>query len=304
MLDLRRLHVFREVAARRSFSAAALALNYTQSSVSQHVTNLERELGVTLLDRGARPVQVTEAGEVVLGHADDLLSRAAAIERELAGLAGGETGQLRVGGFLTAWATFLPAAVAAYSRAHPRVQLDLRQIEPEPAVSALRSRDLDLAVVYRFDDPRDDDRLAWMRLLDDPYAVALPAAHELTREEQIPLERLARERWIIPPAGSPYTRTLRALCRERGGFEPEVAYETPDVTLAQPLVAAGLAVALLPDLALRPRHAGVVVRPLAGIPPARAVEVGWATGRRVPPAGAMIDALREAAAALSGRARP
>ncbi len=83
-----------------------------------------------------------------------------------------------------------------------------------------------------------------------------------------------------------------------------MAYETPDVTLAQPLVAAGLAVALLPDLALRPRHAGVVVRPLAGIPPARAVEVGWATGRRVPPAGAMIDALREAAAALSGRARP
>ena len=130
MIDLRRLHVFRAVATQRSFSAAASALNYTQSSVSQHVTNLERELGVTLLDRGARPVRLTDAGEIVLDHAEDLLGRAATIERELAGLAGGEAGTLRLGGFFTAWATFMPAAVAAYSRDRPRVQLDLRQLEP------------------------------------------------------------------------------------------------------------------------------------------------------------------------------
>src|SRR3954447_8083699 len=103
MLDLRRLQVFREVAARRSFSAAADALSYTQSSVSQHVTNLERQLGVTLLDRAARPVSVAAAGEVVLRHAEELLGRSAAIERELATLAGGETGELRLGGFFTAW---------------------------------------------------------------------------------------------------------------------------------------------------------------------------------------------------------
>jgi DNA-binding transcriptional LysR family regulator len=185
------------------------------------------------------------------------------------------------------------------------VQLDLRQLEPEPAVRALRARDLDLAVVYRFeavDEPRDHDRLAWLRLRDDRYAVALPAGHPLAGETEIPLERLATERWIMPPGASPYTRVVRALCREHGGFAPDVTYETPDVSLAQPLVAAGLAVALLPDLALRPRHARVVVRPLAGVPPARAVEVGWATGRRVPPAGAMLDALRAAAADLSAPA--
>src|SRR3954468_4779078 len=139
MIDLRRLHVFRAVATQRSFSGAATALNYTQSSVSQHVTNLERELGVTLLDRGARPVRLTRAGEIVLDHAEDLLGRAAAIERELAGLAGGEAGALRLGGFSPAWPPFMPAAVAASSRERPRGQLALRQLEPVPAVRRLRA---------------------------------------------------------------------------------------------------------------------------------------------------------------------
>src|SRR3954466_14570364 len=157
MIDLRRLHVFRAVATHRSFSAAAAALNYTQSSVSQHVTNLERELGVTLLDRGARPVKLTEAGAIVLDHADDLLGRAAVIERELAGLAGGEAGTLHLGGFYTAWATFMPGAVPPPSRGRPRGPLALPQPEPVPAVRRLRAGDLDLAVIYRFADDRLDD---------------------------------------------------------------------------------------------------------------------------------------------------
>src|SRR3954447_930042 len=132
MLDLRRLHVFHAVATHRSFSAAATALDYTQSSVSQHVTNLERELGVRLIDRSARPVEPTEAGELVLRHAEDLLGRATSIERERAALRHGERGTLRVGVFYAAWATFMPEAVAAFSRARPRVQLELRQLEPGP----------------------------------------------------------------------------------------------------------------------------------------------------------------------------
>jgi DNA-binding transcriptional LysR family regulator len=296
MLDLRRLRVFHEVATRRSFSAAADALDYTQSSVSQHVTNLERELGVTLLDRTARPVQVTAAGHVVLRHAEDLLGRASAIERELAGLTGGDEGTLRVGGFFTAWATFLPAAVASYSRAYPRVQLELRQLEPEPAMRAVRAGDLDLAITYRYE-PAGDDRLTRVHLLDDPYAVALPAGHRLARRDAVALADLAAERWVSPPADAPYTRLLRRLCSEQGGFEPDVAYETPDVGTAQPLVAAGLAVALLPSLALSPRRRGVVVRPLPDMPPARAVEIVRLEGRRIPTAGRMVEALRAAAAA-------
>src|SRR5581483_8273824 len=108
MLDLRRLQVFRAVATRRSFSAAALALSYTQSSVSESVAALERELGVTLLDRSSRPVRPTPAGDVVLGHAETLLGQAAAIEEDLVALTRGDAGRLRLAGFYTAWSTFLP----------------------------------------------------------------------------------------------------------------------------------------------------------------------------------------------------
>src|SRR5262249_31402180 len=123
MLDLRRLSVFREVETRRSFSAAALALSYTQSSGSQTVADLDAELGVTLLDGWSRRVRTAPAGELVLGHAEALIGQANAIEADLAALTAGDTGRLRLGGFATAWATFLPAAVAAFTADHPQVEL-------------------------------------------------------------------------------------------------------------------------------------------------------------------------------------
>src|SRR5690242_16180522 len=149
MLDLQRLQIFRTVATMRSFSAAALELSYTQSSVSEAVATLERELGVTLLDRSSRPVRLTPSGEVVLAHADSLVAQAAAIEVDLAALTRGDAGRLRLAGFHTAWSTFLPAAVAEFTRAHPGVQLDLEQLDPPAALRQLRAGELDVAVIYR-----------------------------------------------------------------------------------------------------------------------------------------------------------
>jgi DNA-binding transcriptional LysR family regulator len=295
MLDLRRLATFREVVARRSFSAAADALDYTQSSVSQQIATLEGELGVTLIDRGSRPVRLTTAGEALLAHADELLAQAATVERELAALSRGESGTLRVGGFYTAWATFLPSAVAAFSRRYPRVQLELRQLEPQPAVRGVRTGELDLAVVYRFDDADADGLLRWTRLLDDPYAVALPADHPLAERERVALGELAAQRWVSPPSDDLYAQVLRRLCRELGDFEPDVAFETQDIAMAQPLVAAGLAVALLPALGLLPTHARVVVRPLSSTPPARSIWAVRPANRPAPAVAAMLDAVTEAA---------
>ena len=294
MLDLRRLRTFREVIGRRSFSAAAQALDYTQSSVSQQITTLERDLGVTLIDRTSRPVKPTAAGTAVLAHADALLAQADAVERELAALTKGEAGTLRMGGFYTAWATFLPAAVAAFSRSHPAVALELRQLEPTPAIRAMRAGELDLAVVYGFEAP-DDGALELSHLLDDPYAVALPSRHPLAARRQVTLAELAGERWVSPPADHTYTQILRSLCRELGDFEPDVAYETGDIAMAQPIVAAGLAVALLPALGLVPTHAGVAVRRLRSTPPARSVWTVQPRNRRAPIAVAMNDALVHAA---------
>jgi DNA-binding transcriptional LysR family regulator len=282
------------VIGRRSFSAAAQALDYTQSSVSQQITTLERDLGVTLVDRTSRPVKPTAAGAAVLAHADALLSQADAVERELAALTKGESGTLRLGGFFTAWATFLPGAVADFSRSHPAVALELHQLEPVPALRGVRAGELDLAVIYGFEPP-EDGVLESTHLLDDPYAIALPSRHPLAARDALDLGQLAGERWVSPPADHAYTQVLRDLCREHGDFEPDVAYETGDIAMAQPIVAAGLAVALLPALGLVPTHAGVRVLALRSTPPARSVWTIQPPNRRAPVAAAMNAALARAA---------
>jgi DNA-binding transcriptional LysR family regulator len=207
---------------------------------------------------------------------------------------------LRLGGFFTAWTSFLPSAVASYAEPHPHVQLELRQLEPEPALRALRAGDLDLAVIYRFDPV--EDGLSRSVLFDDPYVVAVPAGHRLARRRAIPLAQLAGERWVSPPPDAPYTRVLVRMCREHG-FEPDVAFETIDIAMVQPLVAAGLAISVLPALAPSPLQAGVAIRPLEGDRPARTLEIVEPAGRRMPAARAMAEAIRAAAGKSVAAAR-
>jgi DNA-binding transcriptional LysR family regulator len=302
MLDLRRLDIFRRVATLRSFSAAALELSYTQSSVSEAVATLERELGVTLLDRSSRPVRLTPAGEVVLAHAEALTAQAAAIETDLLALTSGDVGRLRLGGFYTAWSTFLPTAVANFTHDHPRVQLELKQLDPPAALQELRAGELDLAVIYQFQpgDPADDAnaRLSSTHLAHDPYALAVPAGSRLARKSRLTVTDLAKSRWCSAPLGSPQALLLQQFCREYGGYEPKLEYPTDDVAMAQPLIAAGLAVALLPSLNLAQPHPGVTVRKLPDVPPGRDLWCVRPTNQHLPAATAMIGALVQATTPL------
>jgi DNA-binding transcriptional LysR family regulator len=299
MLDLRRLQMFHAVATRRSFSAAALELSYTQSSVSEGVAVLERELGVTLLDRSSRPVSVTPAGEAILAHAEALLGQAAAIESELAALSSGDSGVLRLAGFYTAWSTFLPLAVADFSQSHPRVKLELGQLDPPAALRQLRAGELDLAVIYQFapGDPAKgrDDGLVSTHLAHDVWVLAVPARSSLARKGRLKVADLAGASWCSPPLDSHATLLLREYCREHGGFEPRIEYPADDVTMAQPLIAAGLAVALLPGLNLAQPHAGVTVRELPHAPPGRDIWCMRPRSRRLPAAEPMVEALVRAA---------
>jgi DNA-binding transcriptional LysR family regulator len=139
MHDLRRLRAFRAVAERRSFSAAALDLGYAQSVVSHHVGALEREFGVTLVDRSSRPVALTDAGERLLAHAVEVLGHLAAAEEELRAIAGVQTGLLRVGAFSSACTSFVPAALGRFEAQHPGVDVRLEALETEPALQRLRA---------------------------------------------------------------------------------------------------------------------------------------------------------------------
>jgi DNA-binding transcriptional LysR family regulator len=302
MLDLQRLQIFRRVATLRSFSAAALELSYTQSSVSEAVATLERELGVTLIDRSSRPVRLTPSGQVVLAHAHALLVQAAAIETDLAALTRGDAGRLRLAGFYTAWSTFLPTAVADFTAANPHVDLELEQLDPHAALRQLRAGELDLAVIYRFEtgDPADDPeaRLSSTYLVHDPYALAVPATSRLARKRRLRVADLAQTSWCSAPLGSPATLILQQFCREHGSFEPKLEYPTDDVAMAQPLIAAGLAVALLPRLNLALPHPGVTVRELPHAPAGRDIWCVRPVHQRLPAATAMIDALTRATTRL------
>src|ERR687883_2095064 len=122
MLDVKRMGVLREVAAQRSFSAAAHKLGYTQSAVSQQIAALEREAGSTLIERNPRGIRLTEAGEALVRHADKVIARLAEAEAELEAIAGLRGGRLRLASFATAGATFVPLAIATFRAQHPAVE--------------------------------------------------------------------------------------------------------------------------------------------------------------------------------------
>jgi DNA-binding transcriptional LysR family regulator len=307
MHDLRRLRAFHAVARRGSFSAAARELGYTQSVVSHHVAALERELGLTLFNRGTRPVSVTDAGSRLLRHTESALGHIAAAEDELRAVAGLQSGDLRLGAFLTASNSFVPEALARFEGAHPDVRVRLEHVEEPEELRRVRSGDLDLAVVFRVraqmgdEGPGPDEGLAEVYLADDPYRVVLPLTHPLARRRTLRLADLAGERFSAPPAGGfqPYRILLERLCAE-AGFEPNVAHEVDDVTVARAFVAAGLGVALLPELALPPPHQDVAVRPVREIRPFRSIYATWRRDRRVPAVAHMVRYLADAATARLG----
>src|SRR3989440_6151761 len=134
MLDVRRMRVPREVAAQRSFSAAAEKLGYTQSAVSQQIAALEREAGATLIERNPRGIRLTDAGEALVRHTEKILARLAEAEAELDAIAGLRGGRLRLATFPTAGATLVPRAIAEFSKRHPGVDLSLAEAEPDDSL--------------------------------------------------------------------------------------------------------------------------------------------------------------------------
>src|SRR4051794_18478932 len=176
MLSVQRLRVLREVVARGSFSAAAEALDYTQSAVSQAVATLEAETGATLIVRDRRDLRPTAAGAALIEHADGILTRLEAAEESLAALIGLRGGRLRMASFPTAGATLMPLAIASFRGEHPEVELSLVEGEPDEIAPRLRTGEIDLALLYEFPGVAQSpvDGLRSVDLLQDPMFVALP----------------------------------------------------------------------------------------------------------------------------------
>lgn len=298
MLDVRRLRVLREVAQQGSFSAAGEVLGYTQSAVSQQIAALEREAGSVLVERSARGVRLTEAGRTLVEHAEGILARLAAAESELEALAGLQGGRLRLASFPSAGATLLPLAIAEFSRRHPAVELSLVEAEPEDAIPQLKAGDLDVALVYEYADLRaaqqglDEADVDLVHLIDDPMHLALPPGHPLARRRTIKLQDLAEDLWVQGDCNGSCGQMHVTACRS-AGFTPRVGFETNDYNVVQGLVAAGVAVSLIAELALANLRDDIVVRSLGRQAPIRHVWAATAAGAyRSPAVEAMLEVLQ------------
>jgi DNA-binding transcriptional LysR family regulator len=297
MLNVQRLRVLREVAARGSFSAAADALSYTQSAVSQAVARLEAETGVPLIERDRGRVRSTVAGAALVDHADGILARLEVAEADVAAIAGARGGRLRMASFPTAGATLMPLAIATFRAAHPEVELSLAEGEPEEIVPRLRTGEFDFVLIYEFRGVSEKLGAGLRRfdLLEDPMRVALPEGHELAGRGTLRLRDLRGESWVQTSASTPYARHVVRSCHA-AGFEPRVSFESDDFQTVQGLVAAGVGVALIPQLALSSVRDDVSIRPLHPRGPVRGVLAATPRGAAVMPAVAtMVDVLRTAA---------
>ena len=305
MLDVRRMRVLREVAAQRSFSAAAEKLGYTQSAVSQQIAALEREAGATLIERNPRGIRLTDAGEALVRHADKILARLAEAEAELDAIAGLKGGRLRLASFPTAGATLVPAAVADFSRRHPGIELSLAEAEPDESLPRLKAGELDLVLVDDGPLIRDEDEeLEITHLLDDPLYLVLAPDHPLARRRRIRFQDLAAEPWIAGTQVCACTRHLHATCAA-AGFEPRQIFESDDFQVVQGLVAAGVGVALIPGLGLVGERPDIVIRAVSAKPPARQILAATLkNGFRSPATAEMIDTLKRIAAEYGTKQRP
>jgi DNA-binding transcriptional LysR family regulator len=296
MLNVMRLKVLKEIAYRGSFSAAASALSYTQSAVSQQIATLEAETGLTLVERHPRGVSLTAAGHTLVGHAEGILARLDAAEASLSAIAGLRGGRLRVASFPTAGATLMPLAIAEFRSSYPDIELTLAEGEPEAIVARLRAGELDLALLFEFAGeslPAQD--IVRTDLLEDPMYLALPRAHPLAARQRLRLQDLAGEAWVQTASSSPCARHVVRSCHA-AGFEPNVTFESDDYQTVQGLVAAGVGVALIPELALSVVREDVAIRALSPAPPLRQVIAAMPAGARLAPAAPAMLGVLEAAA--------
>ncbi|MFJ4002152.1 LysR family transcriptional regulator [Streptomyces sp. NPDC090023] len=302
MIEARRLHILRAVADHRTVTAAAAALYLTPSAVSQQLTALEQETGHRLVDRGAKGVRLTPAGEILLSHTNAVLAQLERAEAELAAYGKGEAGTVTVAAFATGIAQVVAPALARLGRAAPGIGIRVQDAEGDASLRMLLDRQVDVAVAveYRGAPPADDPRLTHLPLYAEPFDAVVPLGHRLADDAETPLaelSELSKDPWIGPYPGNPCHDVVVLAC-ESAGFQPLLEHSSDDFRAVVALASAGAGVALVPRSALRGMDlSGVVVRPVDGVAPTRRVFAAVRRGAEAHPLiRPVLEALGQAAA--------
>lgn len=331
MLDVRRLRLLRELSIRGTVAEVAAVLNYSPSSVSQQLSQLEREAGVELLRKSGRRLQLTPQAQVLVAHTAELLESLERAEAALAATQPGVGGTVRVAVFQTAALALMPNMLRALRESHPEVRVEMVQHEPETALHETWARNFDLVVAEEYPGHSAPHYRELERepLLHDTVRLALPdggpgggpvagaarwaagadgrsdtwsdtgsagTPSEFRRVDA--LSQAAHLPWVMEPHGAASRHWAEQACRS-AGFEPDVRFETADLQAHVRLVESGNAVALLPDLVWADRRAAVRRVGLPGLPQRTVFTAMRTSSARHPAIAAVRSALRAQAETLA-----
>ncbi|MBA4062359.1 MAG: hypothetical protein C0501_01375 [Isosphaera sp.] len=290
-INLHQLRYFVAVAETGSFTRAAEREGVTQPTLSEQILRLEgkgKGIGRRLFDRLGRRVVLTDAGRVLLGHAQAILAAVGEAGRAVRDSA--EGGRLRVGAIPTVAPFVLPKAVTRFRKDHPAVQLELREDRTERLLADLLAGELDVGLMAL---PVRDDRLHVEKLFAEPLVVALPPRHRLAAKAEVRLADVVDEPFILLDDVHCFGDQVLSLCR-RGGLEPRVVCRGEQIVTLLAMVAAGQGVSVVPEMAAVAGFGeGCAYRPLGKPAPTRALCAVWHKQRYRPASlRAFVDVVR------------
>ena len=302
-VEVRHFAALEAVAREASFGRAATSLGYTQSAISQQIQTLERLVGERLLERpgGPRAVSLTEAGRLLLRHAEAIVARLHAAQADMAALASGEGGRLRVGTFQSVGARVLPAVMRRFTAAWPHVTVELTESSSDEELLRFVERgELDLAFAMP---PLLEGPFEALELLADPYVLLVPAQHDLAQATRASLADVGDLTLIGNRACRSTTLAEGELAQRGVGLD--VAFRSDDNGTVQGLVEAGFGVALVPLLATDPKDERIRVLELDPEIPPRRIALVWHRDRHRPPAArAFVDVAVEVCADVAASLAP
>jgi DNA-binding transcriptional LysR family regulator len=300
MLDVGKLATLRAVLVRGSFSAAAADLNLSQPAVSRQISLLERQVGTQLVRRTQRGVHPTEAGRLLVGHAEAVLGRLALAEAQVADLVGLRAGHVRLGSFFTALVYLSAELAGVLEGRHPdlfRLQHDVIEdqlVDRTTAFRRLAGGDLDVAIIFEhpFAPHPPPDDIEVIPLFDDPPRALIPAGHALAGAASITPTDIGSDTWVRAHSGSAADLVDHVLSSAR--LTPPILHagHGDEPIEAQAFIAAGRGITVAHRLNVILDSAQIVAVPLQDAP-VRHIQAAIMREQRAPTALAVVDALHE-----------
>ncbi|MBD2465750.1 LysR family transcriptional regulator [Oscillatoria sp. FACHB-1407] len=260
-MELRHLRYFLAVAEELNFSQAAKRLHIAQPPLSQQIRDLEDELGVQLLERNKRPLQLTNAGQIFLKEVTTILGQVDQAVRSAQRAGRGEIGRLSIAFSNAATQSILIDILRVFRERFPDIELVLHELNSFQQIQSLQANKIDAGFVYLHQ--LDSTNIEYRSVTKEPLIVALHEFHPLSMCDRVSLKALAHESFILPPRqlGPGFYHKIIGLC-QRAGFEPHVAHEAMWLQTVLSLVAARVGVALVPISTQQLQRTGVIYRPL------------------------------------------